>query len=292
MRPGRARLLLAIALTAIAPFSHRAFAAEPPAAPAIVGANLNISPKRLVFDAQTHSATVFVFNDGDAAGSYSVELRDEVMLDDGRIVGANDPEASGVAGNLTSARSFMVVTPRRITLGPHENQTIRIRALAPPDAAAGEYRTHLVVSALPPQDVGLTAEQAAGKADDKTLQVRVIALYSLAIPLIVRQGAPDVRGHLDNLVLEAGADRSAIEMDLARDGKSSLYGDIEIRSGGPKGPVVGAITGVGVYPEIARRRLKLALSRRVASGERLLVTWTDQDVKPGTLIASKDLTAP
>jgi hypothetical protein len=261
-----------------------------------VGADLNVSPKRVVFDAATHSATVFVFNQGSEPGSYSLELADQVMMPDGRILkvadAAADPAGAAASQRLASAKGFVIITPRRVSLGPHESQTVRIRALPPADAAPGEYRTHLVVSALPPQDAGLTAEQAAGKADDKTLSVKVIALYSIAIPLIVRQGAPEVSGHLDNVTVSAEGDHSVVAMELVRDGKNSIYGDIDVRVGGAKGAVVGAVTGVGVYPEVDRRSLRLALTRKVAAGEHLTVQWRDQDVKPGSLIAAKDLTGP
>jgi hypothetical protein len=261
-----------------------------------IGADLNLSPKRVVFDASTRSATIYVFNQGLNSGVYSVELVDEVMLPDGHIEkvadAATDPAAASILPSLKSAKDLMLVTPHRVSIGPHESQTIRVRAHPPADGAAGEYRTHLLVSALPPEDSGLTAQQAAEKTDDKTLSVRIIALYSLGIPMIYRQGAADVRGRIDHLALSVEADHSALDMDLARIGATSIFGDIEIRAGGAKGPVVGLVDGVGVYPEVDHRHLKVSLTRKIATGEHLSVTWRDQDVKPGALIAAGELSAP
>ena len=261
-----------------------------------IGADLNLSPKRVVFDAVTRSTTVYVFNQGANSGVYSVELADEVMLPDGRIekvsdAGSDAAAAPGLA-KLKSAKDLMLVTPHRISIAPHESQTIRIRAHPPTDGAAGEYRTHLVISALPPDDTGLTADQVSAKGDGKTMSVRVIALYSLGIPVIYRQGPPDVRGHMDHITLSPETDHSLLEMDMARDGATSIFGDVEVRVGGPKGQVVGLVDGVGVYPEVDHRHLKLSLKRAITKGEALTITWRDQDVKPGALIATSDFTAP
>jgi hypothetical protein len=264
-----------------------------------VGADLNLSPKRVVFDPAKHSATVFVFNQGATSGLYSVELVDEIMRPDGgieKVADAVDPSDAAIAARLKSAKDLMLITPHRISLGPGESQTVRVRVHPPSDSSAGEYRTHMAITALPPEDMGLTADQAAAKAPasnaGQAVSVRVYALYSLAIPLIWRQGPPDVRGHLDHLVLSTKDGRSALDVDLVRDGANSLFGTVEARVGGPKGEVVGLVNGVAVYPEIDHRHLRLALTRSVAPGERLSVTWRDQDVKPGAVIASDDLTAP
>ena len=296
-------LALGLLLAAAAPaFAAIAAPDAPAAAPAAtvnagaIGADLNLSPKRVVFDAATHSTTVYVFNQGATSGVYSVELADEVMLPDGKIEkvedAAADPAAAPFAAKLKSGKDLMLVTPHRISLAPHESQTVRIRVHPPADGAAGEYRTHLIIRALPPEDTGLTAEQASAKGDAKDLSVRVIALYSLGIPLIYRQGAADVRGHIEHVAISPEGDHSLLEMDMARDGATSLFGDVEVRSGGAKGEVVGLTDGVGVYPEVDHRHLKISLKRRIAPGDRLSITWQDQDVKPGALIAASEFTAP
>ena len=296
IRPRTSALSLGLLLAALSA-AHAAAAAD--AAPVVnagaIGADLNLSPKRVVFDSATRSATVYVFNQGGASGTYSVGTVDEVMLPDGKIVkvedAAGDPVSAALAAKVKSAKDLVMVTPRRITLAPHESQTIRIRVHPTADGAPGEYRTHLIISALPPEDTGLTADQASGKADNN-LSVRVVALYSLAIPLIIRQGPAESRGRIEHLTLAPEADHSAVEMDLMRDGANSMFGDVEVRVGGAKGQLLGGINGVGVYPEVDHRHLKVSLIRKAAPGEHLTVTWRDQDLKPGALIASSDISAP
>src|SRR5712692_8715784 len=82
-------------------------------------ADLNISPKRLVLDASTRTATVYVFNRGTAPATYSIELADRYMLPDGQILAVSQVAADGdraVAGKVASALPLLTFTPRRVTL--------------------------------------------------------------------------------------------------------------------------------------------------------------------------------
>jgi len=205
-------LILGLLIAATTPLVEGAHAA--PADPAgstvpenagAIGADLNLSPKRVVFNAATRSATVYVFNQGATSGTYSVELVDEIMRPDGSIQKMSDatadPAAATMAARLKSGRDLMLVTPHRISLAPHDSQTIRIRVHPPADGAPGEYRTHLLISALPPAATGLTADQVGSNGDSTGLSLQIIALYSLSIPLIYRQGPADVRGHIDHIAV-------------------------------------------------------------------------------------------
>ena len=289
-------LVIVAAVQAMAVTHAAPLAAGPSVDLGALGADLNLSPKRLVLDATTRSATVYVFNQGSTSGYYSVDLVDEIMLPDGRIRKvsdvASDPSAAENIAKLKSARDLMLVTPRRIWLAPHESQTIRIRARPPLDGNPGEYRTHLMITALPPEDTGLTAEQASTNGDTKSLSVRVLALYSLGIPVIYRQGLVEARGHINNVTSSPQDDYSLLEMDLDRQGAASIYGDVVVRTGGQNGPVVGEVNGIGVYPELAQLRLKVPLKRKVVAGERLSIAWRDQDINRAAQIAGSEFIAP
>lgn len=256
-------------------------------ASAQVGADANISPKRVVFGAGDRSATVFVFNQGTAPATYSVDTVERLMRPDGQIVAVAElPEAERAAATarLRSAQSMVQFTPRRVTLQPGQSQAIRVRALRPGDLAEGEYRTHLTVTAVPPEDVGVTAERALDPNAGE-LGVRVTALFSLSIPVIVRQGRPEVRAALQNPRLSG----QSASVDLVRGGAASVYGDLEVRAAarGRREPeVIGRVRGVGVYPEIERRTLQVPLSRAPAAGETLEVVFRDDDTRPGEALAT------
>jgi P pilus assembly chaperone PapD len=270
-------------------------------------ADLNISPKRLVFDAATRSATVFVFNRGTAPGTYSIDLADRYMLPDGQILNASDagsdPERAAVAARVASALPLVTFSPRRVTLAPGQTQTIRVRVLRPAELAAGEYRSHLTVTTLPSEDTGLTAEQAAKPAEGQ-LAVRVTALFSLSIPVIVRQGDAAAAAGIRALHLDltdpsepggaAGTRQAVLNAELTRSGTGSVYGNLLVRSDkDPKSTEpLGAIGGIAVYPEIDHRAVQLKLRRIPVAGEHLTVTFVDDDRSPGAVLASEALTVP
>jgi hypothetical protein len=271
---------------------------------ALVGADLNIAPKRVVFDAASRSATIYVFNQGAEPATYLLDLVDEVMTPDGRIEPVEEAKLNaadaGLVGKLQSAKPLATFTPHRVTLAGGESQAVRIRISRPADLAVGEYRTHLVVTAAPPKDAGLTADQVAAGDAAKGVSVRVIGLFSLSIPVIVRQGAADARAGIDatELSLPSGSKTSAeppsLSLDIVRKGASSLYGDLEVRvlKGDKPAEVLGQIKGLGVYPEVDRRRVRVALSRAPQPGERLAVTYKDDDAQPGATLATAVIAAP
>lgn len=257
------------------------------AASAQVGADLNISPRRVTFDASERAASVYVFNQGDAPATYTVELVDRVMQPDGQIVAAADLTRPSPLG--TSAADFIQYTPRRVTLQPRESQVIRIRVRPPATGAAHEYRTHLTVTALPPEDSGFTAAQAAAPGTDE-VALQVVALFSVSIPLILREGDVDARAGIDGIVRLApveGAPNGAIQLDLLRLGPNSVYGDVQVYAGqGSRERLVTAVRGVAVYPEIDRRTVIAPLSEALPAGEPLRIVYVDDDSQPGSTLAT------
>lgn len=265
-------------------------------------ADLNISPKRIVFSGTNRSTLVYIFNRGTEGASYAVDLSDRVMLADGQIlsiaeVPADQAAAKATAGRVKSAKTMLTYTPRRVTLGPGESQVVRVRLLPPANLAAGEYRSHLTVATLPPEDVGVTAEQAAQLGDGQ-LSVKVVSLLALSIPVIVRQDVTAGQASLENLKLErvtpVAPDQQPayLNLDLARAGTGSIYGSFEvlIDKGRGKTEPLGALRGIAVYPEIERRSLRLGLLRAPVAGEKLVVRFVDEtDNGPGATLATAAL---
>jgi hypothetical protein len=278
------------------------------AALAQVGADLNISPKRIVEEPAGRTATAYIFNRGTVPATYSISLVDRLMTADGQIRSTDElAKAAGgpeLFGKLRSAASMILYTPRRVTLAPGESQTVRLRILRPGNLAAGEYRTHLTVTAVPPENLGLTAEEAAAPGAGE-LAVKVVSLFSLSIPVIVRQGPTDVRAAIEAPKLGSRMVETApgattqsrqdfVSLDLVRQGASSLYGDIEIRPvvAGKPGAVIGGVRGVAVYPEIDRRSISAPLAAALVSGENLMVTFRDEDAHPGAVLATATILVP
>ncbi|HEY8574508.1 hypothetical protein [Phenylobacterium sp.] len=266
-----------------------------------VPANLNITPKRVTFDKNRRSATVYIYNQGGQAGTFDIALVDRVMLPSGEIMAASDaannPEAKPIAGQLKSAKDVVLVSPRRVTLPPGQGQTVRLRVASVPPGATGEFRTHLTVTTIPPADAGLSAEAAAA-ADPNNLVFAITSVFGISIPVIVRFTDPEVQAAIENARVEyaemstdgrAPKRTPVISFDVVRRGTSSLFGNIEVRVQGQKGgEPLGIARGLGVYPEISRRHVKIPLARDPGR-QRLEITFTDDDTSPGKLLAKMDL---
>ncbi|PZQ64791.1 MAG: hypothetical protein DI570_03975 [Phenylobacterium zucineum] len=295
------RRLLSLALLASAAAAGAHAQTQGPAQPqaaASASAFLNVTPKRLTFDRSRRAGTIFLLNQGATPVTVDIGLVDRVMLADGQILAVDDaaqrPDGKPAVDALKSARDLLQVSPRRVTLQPGRPQTVRVRLSALPEGEAGERRTHLTFTTLPPRDAGSTAEAAAAGPGDGQLSFQIHAVYGISIPLIVRPGEPEAAATLEGArvqAVEGGAvPTPVVALDLVRGGASSVYGNFEVRiAGGRKdAPPLGIARGVGVYPEVARRAVRIPLTRAPAPGEKLEVTFTDDDTSPGKVLAKAE----
>jgi len=173
-----------------------------------------------------------------------------------------------------------------------------LRVTFPDNVDAPEYRSHLTVATVPPREAGLTAEDAAGRRPGE-YSFRLNAVFGLSIPVIIRTGAPDVRADIRNirlddetLSLDGVAPPTRVKIlafDLGRLGSNSLFGNVEIRSGSSAKEVLGLARGVGVYPEVDSRTIRIPLRRAPAPGETLDLTFADDDLTPGRIVARASL---
>jgi hypothetical protein len=275
------------------------------AAPA---ANINITPRRVIFDAAKRTEAVYVFNQGGAPVTVDVGLVDNVMLATGEIsplseIAKKGPTAQATAARMHSAHDLILATPSRLTLLPGKGKTIRIRASLPEGAAEnGEWRTHLAVTTVPPPETGLTAEAAASTKTGE-LAIRIQTVFGVSIPLIVRSGAASATATIGSIGLEHGdapspdgtkSRRVAIlTFPLSRTGASSIYGNIVARIDANNGrEVVGFIRGIAVYPELDLRRVSMALTRELHRGETVTVTFFSDDNQLRGVQASGHFIAP
>ena len=142
----------------------------------------------------------------------------------------------------------------------------------------------------------MTADQAAAN-ESGAVAIQITTLLAVSIPVIVRQGPPDIRAGIEGVGYAIGAAPArvaTVSLQLLRQGQSSLFGDVEVRkvSGGKPGELVGALRGVGVYTEIDSRAVEIPLGRIPPPGARLAVIFRSQDAKPGEALATAYLTVP
>jgi len=288
-------ILTLAAVTLASPALAQNQAAQPEAKIAVSGAaDINITPRRVIFDRKKRTETIYVFNQGNAAVSVDVALVDNVMLPSGEIVpvaGAMEQEgAAETASKVRSAKPILLSAPSRLTLPPGKGRTIRVRALPPEANDSAEYRTHLTVTTLPPPETGLTAEQAAAEERGE-LVFRIQSIFGLSIPLIVRHGDVAATAAISEVTpVEDAQGNHGLRVTLTRDGSASTYGNLEARVGDKE--VVGLIRGLGIYPEIGKRSIILPLLRPLQTGETVRIRYFSDDARRDGAMADTGFTAP
>ena len=265
-------------------------AAQSASVPAASIPNISVTPRRVIFTARKRSEAVFVFNQGATPVTVDIALVDNVMLPTGEIVPVGEAikrggAAADLAGKITSARPGMIVAPSRMQLAAGKGRTVRIQAPIGIDGAAGEARSHLTITTVPPASTGLTAEQAAEAARRGELSFNVQTIFGISIPVIVRTGVPTAQVSFGALTLVQDAAKlpshgnvPVLIVPINRSGTKSVYGNLDVRAGkGKATELIGLARGLGVYTELDQRDLRLPLSRQPRAGEILTVSYYDDE---------------
>ena len=235
------RLSLAAALAAAA------LATTTPATAGI--GDLLVAPTRLVLDGR-RGTEVVLNNIGDEPATYRISVEFRRMTPDGRLVDVTEPTAEEKL-----AQEMIVYAPRRVTLAPHQPQSIRIAARAPQGLADGEYRVHLLFRAIPPAKPVVSAGEAAPASG---LRFALIPVYGVTIPVIVRFGNLQAKAGIANVHLATQDGKPAVALDLSRSGDRSTFGEVRVLKPGVKNPIA-VQKAVAVYKEVATRQLTIPL---------------------------------
>ena len=279
--------------------------AEPPAGNAIpegsVGGmgDINLYPRRIVMDQRQRIASIGIYNKTPYEGDYEISVADMMMTPDGRVIPLDNLPAGVDPANVKTASDMLRWSPRRVMLPGSESQTVRVMARAPADLPDGEYRAHFMVVSVPREDdQGFSIEDAVndGVADGESVGVTIRPRFGISIPVIMRVGATTLQVGLENVGLVQEDDGTFLVATITRSGTRSAYGDMLVTAPGVDEPVVLA-KGIGVYPEIDARQIRLALNPQfdaalLRSGMVLTATFIDDDAAPGETLARREFTVP
>jgi hypothetical protein len=208
--------------------------------------DLLVAPTRIVLDGR-RGTEIVLNNVGDEPATYRISVEFRRMTPDGQLVDVTEPTAEDKA-----AADMIVYAPRRVTLAPHEPQSIRIAARPPQGLADGEYRVHLLFRAIPPA----TPVASPAGEQPKGLHLQLIPIYGVTIPVIVRLGNLQVTAGISNVELEKKDGKPAIGLDLARNGTRSTFGEVRVLKQGVKEPIA-IQKAVAVYTELNSRHVAI-----------------------------------
>ena len=252
----------------------------------IAQGNLLLTPQRVVFEGSKRIEDLNLANIGKDTARYLVSLMNLRMTEDGGFEEITQPDTG-----QNFADKWVRYFPHSVILGPGESQAVKIQLTRPAGMMPGEYRSHIYFRAIPD-------EQPLGQKDsvpDSSISVRLIPIFGISIPVIIRIGENTTQTTLSDLSLEMGKDTvPVLSMAFHRTGSMSVYGDIFVDhvQEGKKTVRVGMIRGVAVYTPNTLRRFRMPLQNipgiNYRSGKLHVVYTTSSDHKPAT-IAEADL---
>lgn len=243
--------LLSRKLAAAALFAAPAIVLSTPAQAGV--GDLLVAPTRIILDGGK-GAEIILNNIGDEPATYRISTEFRRMTPEGTLADVAQPTDRDKA-----AEDMIIFAPRKVTLAPHEPQSIRIVARPPQGLPDGEYRVHLLFRAIPPA----TPVAQAASAPAKGLTFRLIPIYGVTIPVIVRLGNLDVKAGISNVHLEKKNGKPIIALDITRSGSRSTFGAVRVYKAGVKDPIA-VENAVAVYTELSDRKVEVPFDDKYA----------------------------
>jgi P pilus assembly chaperone PapD len=248
--------------------------------------SLLVAPTRVVFGGTRRTAEISLINTGNRAATYRISLIRLRMSERGDV-----QEITEGRPGERFADALVRFSPQQVTLEPRVAQTVRIALRKPADLETGEYRSHLLFRELP------SSEAPAGEPKAEGVSIRLIPIFGVSIPVIVRHGElPSLLVLEDSRLVDSAAGEQALEVTMRREGGSSVYGNLEVAYLPAKGGrvEVGRVQGVAVYTPNLSRIVRIPVPRLEAGAlgrGRLEVTFIATDsVRP--LVALAEIALP
>lgn len=248
--------------------------------------NLLITPRRVVFDGPQKTQELNLANSGQDTARYTISMVEIRMKEDGtfeRITEADSGQAF--------ASRYLRFFPRTVTLAPNEAQVIKVQLRNTSQLQPGEYRSHIYFRAR--QEDKALGDAPAANADPEAISVKLVPVFGISIPAIIRIGASDTKISISDINVVADS-IPLVTMYLNRTGNMSSYGDVAVQYVSPDGKKIGVALskGVAVYTPTAKRKIIIELEKGKKidyTRGKLLVTYNEQQESGGSLLAEAEI---
>jgi P pilus assembly chaperone PapD len=252
---------------------------------AVAQGNLIVIPRRVVFDESKRTQELSIANIGTDTAKYLISVIQYRMTKEGAFENIIQPDS----GQNFADKNFRFF-PRSVVLGPNETQTIKLQLINTGDLQTGEYRSHLYFRAVPVETPYELAD-----TNQKVISVRLVPVFGLAIPVIIRKGISTNSIAIVKAALESrGPNDYQVTMTFSRSGNMSVYGDIKVEHISAQGKIiqVGQAKGFAVYTPNDERNFRINLDRNpnidYRTGKIHIVYSTSSEIKYA-VIAEKEL---
>ncbi|KAF0200073.1 MAG: hypothetical protein FD170_3791 [Bacteroidetes bacterium] len=239
--------------------------------------DLLITPRRVVFEGNKQSQELTLANTGQDTARYNVSFVQYRMTESGAF------EQIEVADSgQYFADKYLRFFPRSVTLAPNEAQVVRMQFRRMPDMQDGEYRSHVYFRAVPKE----TALGEETLADSTAIGIRLIPIFGITIPIIIRIGELDLSVDLKDISLDTKTDTIPnLSVTFTRSGDKSVYGDMTVNwVSGNENIEVGVVRGIAVYTPNKLRRFNMQLRQPegvdYSKGKLVIRYQAPNDLKP------------
>jgi hypothetical protein len=220
-------------------------------------------------EGRERSSELVLVNRGDSIATYRLSIVEMRMDAHGHLerVPVNETVP-------TSAKGMIRFSPRQVTISPGGSQRVRVAIVKPAGLPEGEYRSHLLLEAVP------SGIQSLSTNDSTALSVRFNVVGAVTLPVIVRHGQLDAAASLGQPELRNGQ----VLVNLKRTGDRSIRGDVTVQfqaAGSKKRIQVGLVRELPVYSPNTERLVQIAVKWPPGvspAGGNLIVSFTE----PGT----------
>ena len=241
--------------------------------------NLLLTPRRVVFEGTKRSIDLNLANTGQDSAIYAITLVHIRMKEDGGFETITEPDEG-----QRFADSFIRYFPRSVALGPGETQVVKVQITKANDLETGEYRSHFYFRAVPKaKPLG----EKETEIDTTTISVKLIPIFGITIPVIIRVGESNSKVTLSDLGFTMVNDTiPSLNLVFNRTGNMSVYGDLAVDHISVQGKTtrVSIASGVAVYTPNTVRRFQLSLNKVPGvdynTGTLRVIYSAPSDVKP------------
>jgi len=253
---------------------------------AIAQGGLLITPRRVVFDGRQKTILLNLANSGKDTSTYYISFIQYKMKEDGNFEQITEPDSGQFF-----ADKYLRLYPRKVTLVPGEAQLVKVQLRGYNKLNDGEYRSHLYFRL----ENNVTALGEDKEVDSTAVSVRLIPVYGISIPAIIRKGKLTTKISLSDLAVAMVNDTTpGLNITFNRTGNFSVYGDVEVDYISPdlEEPVqVGLVRGLAVYTPNKLRHFTLQLDNNYDynKGKLKVVYKSKSDLNKTVTLAEKEL---
>ncbi len=251
----------------------------------VATADLLVSPTRVLMNDANRSATLTLRNTSNGSRTYRLRWQDKRANSDGTYTFIPEGE------EWHSAKGMIRHSPRQITVGPNDNQTVRFNWRPPADLPSGEFRSHMLLEVIP--DISEPTATLEANTSNEGVGIQVFMQMSFSIPVVVRHNTDAPKVSISDVEAVPINDKNhiALKMTLNRDGNSSSYGKVVVemqRNSDSPVEKIGEYKELTIYHEVDKRKLTIPLrDAAIPEGAWVRIAYEGLKEHEGVLWAEK-----